>query len=31
VPAGGVVSTGSNGGADNSPGGQGIVTLSYYS
>jgi hypothetical protein len=31
VPAGGSVSTGSNGGALNSAGGQGTITLSYYS
>jgi hypothetical protein len=31
VPTGGAISTGSNGGALNSAGGQGTIILSYYS
>jgi hypothetical protein len=31
IPTGGVVSAGSNGGSLNSTGGNGSITLSYYS
>jgi hypothetical protein len=31
IPTGGVVTAGSNGGAPNSAGGGGTITLSYYS